>query len=173
MNRTEFKKNDYIVYGTNGICHIEDIQPMSFDRKKDSDLYYILRPLSNPASTVFVPLKNENLTSKMRDVMTKEQIHELLEDMKGKELPWEQNRRFRSETFHEILTKGVQEELLLMVQCIYMRKKQLTEDGKKLPTTDSNTLKAAEKLVEEEFAYVLNIAKEEVGSYIKGVMTAV
>ena len=170
MEKMQFGKGDCIVYGTNGICTIEDVRPMSFERKKGGDLYYILKPISSESSTIFVPLKNESLVSKMRELMDKEEIDSLLTGMRGKELQWEKDRRLRSEIFHEILVRGVHQELLLMIRCIYMRKRELMAEGKKLPSTDSNTLKAAEKLVEEEFAYVLDIEKENIGKYIRSIL---
>ena len=59
------------------------------------------------------------------------------------------------------------QKLLLMIRCIYMKKRELLPLGKKLPTTDENTLKAAEKLVEEEFAYSLELPRTDVGKYIR------
>ena len=39
--------------------------------------------------------------------------------------------------------------------------------GKALPASDSKMLENAEKLVEEEFSYALDIAPSEVGKYIR------
>ena len=57
-----------------------------------------------------------------------------------------------------------------MIRCIYMRKLELDQVGKKLPAADTNTLKSAEKLVEEEFSHVLGIEREDVGTYIRSVI---
>ena len=76
------------------------------------------------------------------------------------------HRRVRSERFHEILSQGVTQDMLLMIRCIYLKKRELAGTGKNLPTTDGNTLKTAERLVEEEFAYTLGIKTSEVGPNI-------
>ncbi|MDO4544559.1 MAG: CarD family transcriptional regulator [Bacillota bacterium] len=167
MDGERFEKGSYVVYGTNGICTVEDVKLMSFASGMEKNMYYILKPLSNPSSTIFVPVKNEELMSKMRDPMTKEEIDRLLMEMRDKEFEWEDDRRFRAESFHDILTRGVHQEMMMMIRCIYMRKQELSEEGRKLAATDTNTLKAAEKLVEEEFAHVLGIKPEEVGKYIR------
>lgn len=62
--------------------------------------------------------------------MTKNEIDELLIGMRDKELQWENDRRYRSENFHEILSKGVTQEMLLMIRCIYMKKRELSKMGK-------------------------------------------
>ena len=66
--------------------------------------------------------------------------------------------------------KGVTQKLLLMIRCLYMKKRELIPLGKKLPTTDENTLKSAEKLVEEEFSHVLGIPGTEVSGYIRSLL---
>jgi len=170
MEQHEFEKGKYVVYGTNGICLIEDIKLMKFAYDSDKSTYYILKPVSSDASTVYVPEKNEELMAKLRPIMTKDDIHSLLLGMKGKEIQWENDRRYRTESFHEILSQGVTQNLLLMIRCIYMRKKELMPLGKKLPMTDENTLKTAEKLVEEEFAYALSIEKNQVNEYIRNLL---
>lgn len=167
MDSSRFAKGEYVVYGTNGICLIEDIRLMKFALDTEKSDYYILKPASNDASTIYVPMKNEKLVGKMRSIMTKDEIDSLLLGMRDKEIQWEKDRRYRSEIFHEILVKGVTQKLLLMIRCIYMKKRELLPLGKKLPTTDENTLKAAEKLVEEEFAYSLEIPRTDVGKYIR------
>lgn len=168
MGNERFDKGEYVVYGTNGICLVEDIRLMRFASYTEKSYYYVLRPVNNDTSVIYVPMNNEKLMDRLRSVMTKEDIDSLLAAIKGKEIEWENNRRFRTEHFHEILVNGVNQKLLLMIRCIYMRKRELTDQGKKLPTTDENTLKAAERLVNEEFAHALCISKTDVGEYIRG-----
>lgn len=170
MADKQYQVGQFVVYGTNGICTVEDITEMSPARGMEKAPYYILKPAGADTSTLFVPMKNEKLVSKMRAVMTKEEIDTLLMGMVDKELEWETDRRYRTENFHDILTKGVTEDLLLMISCIYVRKRELIIQNKKLPATDSNTLKAAEKLVEEEFSHVLGIKPHEVGKYIRNLL---
>lgn len=170
MSNVNYEKGHYVVYGTNGICMIEDIKEMSFASGMEKNTYYILKPASAGASTVFVPADNEKLMAKMRPLMTKAEIDSLLLGMQGKEIAWNNDRRARNELFHDIMAEGITEDLLLMIGCIYNRKRENYAKGRKLPTMDSNMLKAAEKLVEEEFAYVLQIAQKDVGKYIRNLL---
>ena len=46
--------NDTVLYGANGVCRVSDICQKEFSgTAKD---YYILRPISNEALTIFVPV---------------------------------------------------------------------------------------------------------------------
>ena len=133
-------------------------------------LYYILKPMKNDESTIYIPADNETLVGKLRRVMTKDEIDSLLLGMRDKEIEWNNDRRSRMEQFRTILVDGVTQKLLLMIRCIYMKKRELTEQGRKLSTTDENILKSAEKLVEDEFSYVLDIPQSEVGRYIRNLL---
>ena len=162
MNRNGFDIGEYVSYGINGMCNIEDIRPMQLSQSVEKMMYYILRPESNPKSTIFVPVNNQKLVSKMREPMTKDEINAMLVRMKDRTLEWE--------SFHEILNNGVNQDLILMIRCLHRKRQELVQLGKKLPARDSNTLKTAERLVEEEFAHVLHIKCEEVSDYIRDVL---
>ena len=170
MNRNGFDIGEYVSYGNNGMCNIEDIRPMQLSQSVEKMMYYILRPESNPKSTIFVPVNNQKLVSKMREPMTKDEINAMLVRMKDRTLEWEKDVRFRTESFHEILNNGVNQDLILMIRCLHRKRQELVQLGKKLPARDSNTLKTAERLVEEEFAHVLHIKCEEVSDYIRDVL---
>ena len=170
MNRNGFDIGEYVSYGINGMCNIEDIRPMQLSQSVEKMMYYILRPESNPKSTIFVPVNNQKLVSKMRKLMTKDEINAMLVRMKDRTLEWEKDVRFRTESFHEILSNGVNQDLILMIRCLHRKRQELVQLGKKLPARDSNTLKTAERLVEEEFAHVLHIKCEEVSDYIRDVL---
>ena len=170
MNRNGFYIGEYVSYGINGMCNIEDIRPMQLSQSVEKMMYYILRPESNPKSTIFVPVNNQKLVSKMREPMTKDEINAMLVRMKDRTLEWEKDVRFRTESFHEILNNGVNQDLILMIRCLHRKRQELVQLGKKLPARDSNTLKTAERLVEEEFAHVLHIKCEEVSDYIRDVL---
>ena len=170
MNRNGFDIGEYVSYGINGMCNIEDIRPMQLSQCVEKMMYYILRPESNPKSTIFVPVNNQKLVSKMRELMTKDEINAMLVRMKDRTLEWEKDVRFRTESFHEILNNGVTQDLILMIRCLHRKRQELVQLGKKLPARDSNTLKTAERLVEEEFAHVLHIKCEEVSDYIRDVL---
>ena len=170
MNRNGFDIGEDVSYGINGMCNIEDIRPMQLSQSVEKMMYYILRPESNPKSTIFVPVNNQKLVSKMRELMTKDEINAMLVRMKDRTLEWEKDVRFRTESFHEILNNGVNQDLILMIRCLHRKRQELVQLGKKLPARDSNTLKTAERLVEEEFAHVLHIKCEEVSDYIRDVL---
>ena len=172
MIKQTYEKGSYVVYGTDGICVIDDVTEMSFMAGVEKSRYYVLKPEHSSDSKVYVPAGNEKLMSKLRPLLTKQEIDMLLTGIRYKAIEWEPDRRLRTEFFHGILAKGVTEELLLMIRCIYLKKNELENVGRKLSSSDVNSLKTAEKLVEEEFACVLGIERKDVGAYIRSMIHA-
>ena len=65
-----FQINDYVFYGVNGVCQIDDICTEPFEGAPAGLLYYVLHTLSEPRQTIFNPVTNDKV--RMRLVMTKE-----------------------------------------------------------------------------------------------------
>lgn len=163
----KYNKGDLVVYGTNGICKIDDVQKMTFPMETEEHTYYVLKPIGNRTSTLFVPDNREELVSKMRYILKREEIDAILCAPKDKEIKWIEDKNERANEFKRILKDGNPEDLLYLICCIYERKSVLTEKGKKLTSADDNVLTSAEKLVREKFAYTLGITEDEVGEYIR------
>ena len=163
----EYNKGDYVIYGTNGICKIDDIQKMTFPMETEEHTYYILKPISNKSSILFVPSNRPELVSKMRYILTRDEIDNILSSPKEKEMQWIEDKNARASMFKNMMREGSPEKLLKLIKCLYERKSYLLENGKKLTITDDNVLTSAEKLVCEEFAFALGIDEDKVAEYIK------
>lgn len=159
-----YTKNETVVYGSSGICKIEDIQTKSIAR--ENRRYYVLKPVYESASTLYVPVDNEHLQEKMRHVLSKAEIDKLLSLIGDNTIEWIEDDRQRTEEFGCILAKGIQVDLLVLIKCLYRKKSELSDSGRKFKASDEKMLFAAEKMVNEEFAYVLGISKENVSDYI-------
>ena len=161
-----YQKGDHVRYGTNGVCVIADIETMtSMDRRSVKD-YYVLRPVAESGTKIFVPLDNPALLGKMHAILTREEINEAIRQSAADPLPWVGDRNRRSEAFKEILKTAEPFPFLQLCSCIHGRRLQLSQEGKRLSGSDEAILKQAERLVENEFAFSLDIPRSEVAAYI-------
>lgn len=166
-----FELNDVLVYGTNGVCKISDIRKENFSGLK-SEMYYILSPVFGTQSTLYVPTGNSKLSTKLRPVMVKETLNEMMNTAKENDLPWEADDRIRGEHFHEIVSNGLSPELLLVIKCIVRRRNELKLKIKKLHAADERTLALCEKIASEEYAYAYGIDVAEAVTFIENELTA-
>ncbi|MDD4076025.1 MAG: CarD family transcriptional regulator [Eubacteriales bacterium] len=171
MEGQEYSKGDYVIYGVNGICKIEDVrvQKPAFGDGAAQPVY-VLRRLEKANLTITVPVGSEKLMAKMRRLFTKAEIDALLLGAREHEIEWIEDKRERANAFRGIMMQGVREDLILMIRCIYLQKQNLLLRGKKLNIADEEALKTAERLVKEEFAYSLGIEPDAVGTYIRNAL---
>lgn len=118
MAAQKFKKGNCVIYGSSGVCFVSDIKALRPSLEAPSRLYYVLSPAGHPNSKIFVPTENKALTGRMRSAMTKPEIDSLLAGAIGKEISWIDDRTARTNFFHEILNRGMEEDLLLMIRCL-------------------------------------------------------
>ena len=93
--KTEYTPNEYVSYGTSGVCQIVSVEQRSFDGEHEES-YYKLRPVGNGNSTYYVPV--ERAADRLRPLLTKEQIYGLIDEMADvdfSETEWCSNSRER------------------------------------------------------------------------------
>ena len=154
-----FQVNDTIMYGTQGICRIVEITEKDFMGTKKE--YYVLKPLNDAAATLFAPVNNEKIESKMRRVLSEEEIYQLIESMPKEEANWIHNENERKEQYKKIIANGNHVELIKMIKALYLHKQKREADGKQLYLSDERFFKEAERILYDEFQYVLNIKRDE------------
>jgi len=155
-----FQINDTVVYGVHGVCKIEDITMKEF--MGTAKEYYVLKPVNNSAATLYVPMHNEKLLRNMRRILSEQEVYQLIKTMPEKEILWYQNENQRKEQYKKVIARGDHSELIGMIKAIYIQKQKREEEGKHLYISDERFLKEAERILYEEFQYVLNIKKEDV-----------
>ena len=124
--------------------------------------YYVLKPVFGDQSTIFVPVKNEALTKKMRRVMTVEEINRIIEAMPFEDTEWIENENERKEQFRGALTQGDPMGLVRIIKSLYEHQQEQQQHGRKLRAADERFFHDAEKMLYDEFALVLKIEPEEV-----------
>lgn len=154
-----FQVNDTIMYGTQGICRIVEITEKEFMGTKKE--YYVLKPMNDTSATLFAPVNNEKVESKMRRILTEQEIYALIESMPKEEANWIKNENERKEQYKKIIASGNHVELIKMIKALYLHKQKREADGKHLYLSDERFFKEAERILYDEFQYVLNIKREE------------
>lgn len=159
-----FHIGDRVVYGIHGVCHIVELQIQKVNFKKVE--YYVLEPLRQPGARFFVPSQNQAAVSKLRPILTRDEINQLLLAMQLDEDVWIENEILRKQQYREQIAACDRGALLRMIRTLYKHKQQQLQMGKKFHVSDANFLKDAEKMIYSEFSVVLDIPYEKIASYI-------
>lgn len=155
------KIGTYVMYGKTGVCLVKEQITMS------GELYYVLTPVGDSRSSVYVPCHNPDLLARMRPLLTREEIDALLSEVDTVRLAWIDDRNERAMLYRTITGSGDRKELVRLLACLMRKKQERIAIGKRLSSMDENFLQECVRLVQEEFAMVLGITAREVGSYIQ------
>lgn len=154
-----FKVHDVIVYGTQGIYQIADIEEKAISGMKKT--YYVLKSVNDSASTIFAPTDNEHVLKKMRRLLSKAEINQLIDSMPDEGFVWIKNDKDRKDHYRKILAGGEHVELIKMIKSIYTHKKERAAEEKRLHMVDEQFFKSAEQILYNEFQYVLDLDNKD------------
>lgn len=160
-----FQQGSLVVYGMHGVCKILGMEIRRVDRS--SVEYYVLEPVKQSEDRYYVPSQNPIALSKMRPLLSKEQLDTLLSSPEVSQNAWIADENQRKQRYRELITSGDRAALLSMVKALHIHKEEQAALGRRLHLCDENFLKDAENLLSGEFSLVLGIAPSEVGAYIK------
>ena len=156
--------NDIVTYGTSGVCEVTEIKEM--DLMGNISEYFVLKPISDNKSTVFLPADNAELMERVRPVLTAKEVHSFIDSIEDVSGIWIDNDAMRKRRYSEILGSGEREEVMGVIKTLYALKMEREALGKKLRSSDEAFLKDAQKQLFGEFAYVLGIPSEEIAAFV-------
>ena len=159
-----FSIGDYMVYGINGVCLVQDICASPFD-KKDTRTFYLLRPLgASSGSVIYTPTDNEQVP--MRPLMTKEQAEGLIgrmSELEPLEIPTEKMRR---DLYRQAMHSCDPEQYVRLIKTVYHRRMDMMQQHKRLSETDSDFERNAKLSLYHELSVVLDVQYSEVEKYL-------
>lgn len=159
-----FNKNDYIIYGSMSVCKIVDIveEDNPYIGRKS---YYVIQPVYSDKNTIIkIPTDSKKIF--MRHLLSKDEVMSIIESIPNLEITKIENDKERSVYYKSVIKHSLCEELTEVIKGISINEQEKLSIGKKLSKTEEDFKKAAEKLIDEEFATVLDIPVQEVQSFI-------
>ena len=153
-----------LVYGSRGVCKVEDVKIERFGKEERE--YYVLCPMNDPKSQIYVPVDSDRIEKQARRVITPDQIERILRAL-PENAAWIEDNRARADYFRSVLEGGDLSLMMQTVHTLYLKKSELTAIGKHLNVADENTFEKLEKLLHDEFALALGISCDEVMPFIK------
>lgn len=162
----EYKCDDRVVYGINGVCRIVGIENLEFNKKTAE--YYILESSSLTRITFYVPTQNPTAVAKMRKTHSVKEMNIILDSAEVRADGWIADEAVRKVQYKALIARGQLAELISMNRALNYHKQHQIAAGKKNLQSDEQYMKDAEWLINSEVSYVFDIPIKEVGEYICG-----
>lgn len=141
----------YVSYRSEGICVVAEIKRQRFGALNEFKDFYVLSPVSDPNSKLFVPTDNERLVAKMRPLCSADDVNALAERLKDERIEWIDISRPRTNAFRDIISEGNREVLIKLIHTIIDHEKIHVTQG------DLTTLSRAKKMLIDEFSFTTDI----------------
>ena len=157
MSDVKFEVNQKIVYPSQGVGNIVEIQERMFRNQK---LKYYVIYLDVSDMTVMVPVdKCDELG--VRAIVSAEEAQKALDSMGEAIEPVTSDWKQRYQMNLDLLKKGTVEDIASIVRCLYHRSKI-----KDLPIQERKLYDSAKKLLEDEIAFALGKTSKEIEALI-------
>lgn len=155
-----FSVGDKIVYGENGVCTVEKIEPLGSTGANKGMLYYHLSPLIG-SGTYFAPVDSG---AYMRLVISREEAEALIDSMPNIEPAICNDNRFNhvDAFYKELFRQHSNEALVAIVKGLRCRMAQ----RKSRSSRAEATLKRARDMLHGELSVALDLDLDQVEDYI-------
>ena len=160
-----YQIGDYVVYGIHGVCRVIGMEKQLVNRKRA--MYMVLQPLAQSESRFYLPAENPTALAKLKTVLSKDELQELLSSDLIRQDDWIADENRRKQYYRELIGSGDRVSLLRMVSNLYRYKNTQLAAGRKFHLCDENFLRDAQKVLCSEFSMVLGIPQSEVAAYIE------
>ena len=155
-----FEVGEKIIYGENGVCTVEKVEPLGMSGASRDKLYYHLSPLIG-SGTYFAPVDSE---AYMRPVMSREEAEALIDAMPGIEPAICNDNRFNhvDAYYKELFRQHSCEALVAIVKGL--RRRMSTR--KTRSSRAEATMKRARDMLHGELSVALGMELSQVEEYI-------
>lgn len=160
-----FQPGALVVYGTTGVCRVEEITQPEMPGANRGKLYYLLKPLHQDG-IIYTPVENSKVP--MRPVISAQQakaLIDLIPSIQAKAV-YSPTLQALSQRYQELLRGSDCEDLLRLTMSIYCKQQEAQSKNRRLGMVDERYMKQAERVLYGELSAALGIPFDEVQPYI-------
>lgn len=165
MQDIMYSVNDYVIYGGNGVCVVEDICTLDGNGIDDSRVYYRLKPLYEKGSMVYAPV--DNLKSTLRDLLTEQEALVMMDEFPDIAIIEIKNEKTLEQEYRNALKSYSGRELMRVMKTAFLRMQKRIEQNKKVVMVDEKYYQKSKELLFGEWAVVLDRTREDMEVYFR------
>lgn len=160
----KYEINDLIMYGSEGVCRVEDICTPKMSGIDKNRVYYVLKPLYKK-EVIYIPVDTKKF---MRPIITIDEVNQLIDGIpSARTNVCNERMKVLEDQYKAGLNSHECEDLIRMIKTVTLKRSESASKGKKLGRTDESYMKMAEDTLYGEFAQALKIPRESVKDYIE------
>ena len=160
-----FQPGDLVVYGTTGVCRVEEITKPNLTGADRNRSYYLLKPLYQDG-VIYTPAEGGKVP--MRPVISAGEAEALIDLIPSihAEACRAPTLQALAQHYQSAVRSHDCRDLVELMMSIYAKQKQAEAQKRRLGMVDERYMKQAERLLYGELSIALDIPFEEVQPYI-------
>lgn len=159
-----YEVGQYVVYGSEGVCRIDEIGHPRLSGLDKTREYYRLTP-HNRGGAIYAPVDGKIV---MRPVISREELDALLPTLSTlaplDDIP--SDVKEAAAYYRTILTEHSCMRLLRLCKALYLKQAALSRSRRSINSTELRSWKAAEEMLHSEFGFVLGMPPSQVRSFL-------
>ena len=160
-----YQIGDQLIYGAHGVCQVVAQEEREVNRK--TVIYLALEPVGQTGSRYLVPTNNAAALSKLRHMLSKEELTRLMDSREVRQDSWIHDENQRKQAYRQLIVSGDRAKLIQMVRALYRHKAAMALTGRRIHQCDDTFLRDAEKLLSSEISRVLDLTPEEAIAHLR------
>ena len=159
-----FSVDDYVIYGSEGVCRVESIGHPDIAGLDKLKSYYTLSPVYR-CGKIYTPVDS---TIHMRRVISKDHAQELIGEIKeiNCDLDVPKDAKLANVYYRDLVRSYECKKLISVIKYVFSKQREFAAAKRNVPAVDLKFFKIAEDMLYSEFAFVLGIEPKEVKGYI-------
>lgn len=159
-----FSVNEYVVYGSEGVCMVESIGHPAITGLDPAKEYYTLCPVSR-VGRIYTPIDS---TIKMRKALTAEQVQKIIDgiDEVSSNLDVPKDSKQAMLYYKQLISTYDCINLISIIKYVFLKQREFLLAKKNVPAIDMRFSKIAEDMLYGEFGFALGMEPKNVKAYI-------
>ncbi len=159
-----FERDEYVFYESGGICKIDDIRVAPLDSMPADRAYYIMKPLHDPNSVVYIPVDSDKVF--LRRLLNREEAETLLKRISTVDAIDEPNAKLLRAKYTEAMRTHDPIEWVRVIKTVHLRTNAQAARSQRISETERMFAENAKRYLHTELAIALGSNVSEMERYI-------
>lgn len=159
-----FQPDEYVFYGSGGICRITDIQTAPLDNMPADRLYYVMQSIHDQNGVIYVPVDSDCVF--LRRLLNREEAEALLDEIPAVGTIEESNAKLLRSKYTEAMRTHEPLEWVRVIKTVYRRTGEKAGRAQRLSETERSFAESAKRYLYSELALALGLQDTDMESYI-------
>ena len=159
-----FEREEYVFHESGGVCKIADIQMAPLEGMPRDREYYILQPLSDPNSMIYVPVDSDKIF--LRRLLSRAEAEALLDRIPFVRTIEESNAKLLRAKYIELMKMHDPVEWVRVIKTVYLRMNAQPLKSQRISDTERSFAENAKRHLYTELALARDLPTDRMEDYI-------